>query len=155
MSLNYPLNPDTSFESFFLTNDADVLTALGQTFTQNQLVPMNYQKVMNACISGALTYAPVREFVGISAPFLYGRINTESTFNIQSINLKDVLVQAYNYWKIDLLGVAPFQCVGGVVSEITTRILTDSTLVPAGDTFQVETKLKINWLVVASKSSYA
>jgi hypothetical protein len=155
MSLNYPLNPDTSFESFFLTKDSDVVAALGQTFTQNQLAPMNYQKVMDACISGALTYAPVREFVHISVPHVTGRIGAEVTFNFQSINLKNVLVEAYNYWKVDLLGVSPFQCVGGVVSEITTRILTDSAAIPVGDSFQIETKLKINWLVVAAKSAYA
>jgi hypothetical protein len=116
---------------------------------------MNYQKIMLACISGALTYAPVREFVHISVPHSTGRISAEVTFNFQSINLKNVLVEAYNYWKIDLLAVAPFQCVGGVVTEITQTILTDSSLAPLGDHFQIETKLKINWLVVAAKSSYA
>ena len=153
MSLNYPLNPDTSFESFFLTDPKDVFAAFGQNYSQTQLVPMNYQKIMQGCVSGALTYAPVRELCFISDPFKYQDISSEDSNELQSINLKDLLIQAYSYWKTNLLNVPVFQCVGGVVVEITQQILPDSTAIPTG-VFYIETKFKINWLVIAG-SFYA
>jgi hypothetical protein len=110
---------------------------------------------MEACVIGTLTYAPVREFSFISASLRYDFISDEVTNNLQSINLKSALVAIYNYWKTDLLLVSAFQCPMGVVTEISQNILSDSNPSAGSGLFQIETKLKVNWLTIASKSIYA
>ena len=149
---SYPVNPDLSFESFLITTTADQQAVFGTTYNQNELTPINYQKIMEACLAGTLTQAPVREFTYISDPYDYTRIDNETSFNYQSINLKNALVEIYTYWKLDLLLVPPLQCPMGVVTEIRQEMSQDGT---GAGLFHIVTTLKVNWLTIASKSIYA
>ena len=149
---SYPVNPDTSFESFLITTNADQQLVFGRTYNQNELTPINYQKVMEAALIPSPIVAPVREFSYISDAHDYTRIDQETTFNYQSINLKNALAALYNYWKTDLLLVPVFQCPMGVVTEIRQEMSQDGT---GAGFFHIVTTLKVNWLTIASKSIYA
>jgi hypothetical protein len=153
MALNYPLNPDTSFESWFLTNETEVIGDLGKSYNQNELVPINYARLMDAYIQGDIAYIPVREFVYISPAFDFNDINDEASNLNQSTAYGECLYQAYNYWKDRLL--AELNIVGGIVTEMKTTILQDTTTIAPSNCFQIQTTLKINWLVVAEKNPYA
>jgi hypothetical protein len=153
MSLNYPLNPDTSFESWFLTNEAEVIGQLGQSYNQNELVPINYQKIMQAVVDGFLSSTPVREFVSISDPYNYKDISDEANNGLQGFAYSDALNRAYEYWKDSLL--PNIEIIGGVVTEMKTTILQDSYYTAPSSKYQIQTTFKINWLVIAAKSIYA
>ena len=153
MALNYPLNPDTSFESWFLTNEAEVISELGQSYNQNELVPINYQRLMDGFLQGDISYIPVREFVYIQDPDNYADLSKEADNLYQSQVYGECLQQAYKYWKDQLL--LNFDIVGGIVTEMKTTILQDSVSLPPSSRFQVQITLKINWLVVAEKNPYA
>jgi len=148
MSLNYPLNPDTSFESFFFTDDAKVKLAFGETYSQSELVPINYQKIMLAVVSGALSQnVPVREFVSIYSPELSPDINASSLTNVQQFAFTAAITDLYNYWDIKLLNAGITKIVGGMVTEMTTKVVPAPLAIPADDVFQIVTTFKINWFV--------
>jgi hypothetical protein len=158
MSLNYPLNPDTSFESFFLSDLNEVQAVFGETYSQNELVPFNYQKLMLDYITGTIDSIPVRQLVCISNPIKWDEISDESTYKNQSKILGKSLGSAYTYWYSKLLLIPVFQCPGGVVTEIKTVILPCSKQtdpLDEVDMYQIQITLKINWLTIASKSIYA
>jgi hypothetical protein len=148
MSLQYPLNPDTSFESFTLTDEVAQKAIFGKTFSPNDLVPMNYQKIMLACKAGTLTYAPLREFSSIQS-----NVNdvgsTESGFKTQSIQLRSTLLQLLSYWNTAIALVAPFQCPLGIVTDIQQ---TNAFLRYDVDSdqwiYNVQHTIKVNWFVV-------
>lgn len=149
MSLNYPLNPDTSFESFFFTDDAKVLLAFGKTYTQNQLVPVNYQKIMLRAVGGFLfENLPVREFVSIYTPELFTDINASAISDVQQAAFAAALTNLYNYWDLKLLNGVKTKIVGGMVTEMTTQVVAEPLSIGTANEFQIVTTFKINWFVL-------
>ena len=155
MSLNYPLDPDRSFESFLITTSADQQAVFGQVFSQNELVPMNYNKILQACVGGTLTYSPLREIIYVSDTNTFRFFRMESINNAQGTALKNAFIEAYNYWQRSLLLIPQFQCPMGIVTEIVSTLLSDSSIPQITNTFQLQIKLKINWLTIPEKSIYA
>lgn len=148
---NYPENQDTSFESFLITNDFDVISRLGRVYTQGELRPIDYKKIMLANYAGTLANAPVRELVYLSRGATSGAINGESAAfpRLQSTNLKDVLAEAYRYWSFYML--ANFSSPLGVCTDISQSVVLEN---PTTGLYSIQTKLKINWFVLPT-SPYA
>jgi hypothetical protein len=148
MSLNYPLNPDTSFESFFFTDDAKVTLALGKTYPQSELVPINYEKVMLRVVGGfLLENVPVREFVSIYQGEDATDINASSLTDVQQAAFSAALTNLYNYWDLKLLNGVKTKIVGGMVTEMTTKVVAAPLAIPANNIFQIVTTFKVNWFV--------
>lgn len=147
-NLAYPLNPDTSFESFILTDEAAVKAAFGgKTYSVADLVPMNYSKILAALKAGTLTYAPIRHYINMDWSNAYTVISDEEGYNLQSKSLRSALLNLLSYWQTDLLGVAPFQCPMGVVTEMKNDVIFKDTF-DTDFNGTIKTTIKINWFVI-------
>lgn len=142
----YPINPDTTVESFIITNVDTQKAYLGRVYNINELVPINYTKVALACLTGALPeYAPLREIVHISETKIRDEFNEEVVRNIQGGNLRKAFQNLLSYWETDLLGVPPLQCPLGVVTEITTQVVQNND---GPEFFNVINTFKVVWYVI-------
>lgn len=149
MAQSYPVNPDTSFESFLLNDENAQKLAFGKIYSLSNLVPMNYTKIALDCASGVLTYAPVREQINMLNFFTdFSRINDENTFNYQSITLKDLLKKCIDYYKVDVLGVPAFSCPLGVVTELKQYANSSYDHNLGSGVAQIYWIAKINWFVI-------
>jgi len=104
-NLTYPFDQDLSFNSFIITNDKLVETVLGKHYTQNELVPVSYLKLIeqSLIVGTNMEWLPLQEYVFISDPENYGVISNEVTNNFQDGNLKLALEFLYSYWGTQLL----------------------------------------------------
>lgn len=147
----YPINPDTTVESFILTDDETQKNYFGKIYNISELVPMNYRKIFTAAYAGvpmALTYAPLRQYVHIRTPKPFADVSDETTNDFQSKNLLNALTELGNYWKTDLAGVPAFQCPMGVVTEIKTEVEADPNYLANPAYFYIKTTIKVVWFVV-------
>jgi hypothetical protein len=149
-NLAYPLNPDTSFESFILTDEAAQKAIFGKTYGPSDLVPMNYQKILMACKAGTLSYAPLREFQCVAANLDINTFDTESASLIQSQYLRFTMLSLLSYWNTKLALIAPFQCPLGIVTEMKTNSAFQNfdPLDPSIIYLYTMVSFKINWFVI-------
>lgn len=148
-NLSYPLNPDTSFESFILYDEGAVKFFIGKEYSIADLVPMNYQKIIadaNA-FPQLLSFTPLREISFIAGPHPAGDINVEATLLLQSVALKNNLGRAYQYYSSQIVPNPNLKCPLGVVTEMQEEILGPHNLA-GSDVFYIRYKLKINWFVI-------
>lgn len=146
---NYPFNQDTAFNSLIITDNNVVLGTLGQTYSQAELIPINYQKLITAFDSAVITYLPIKNYSYISASNSIARINDEETYAVQGTNTAEALSALKSYWKNNL--ITDFEIVLGVVSNISESVHQNSGGVGA---FHVEFKCQVTWFI-ATKNPYA
>jgi hypothetical protein len=146
MSLQYPINPDTSFESFVVTNEAAQIAALGRSYGINELLPVNYTKIMNALYDDEIpgNLAPIREFLFISVSLPRYEINDEISFTNQTETFVDILIKIRDYWQ-EIALKPPFRIPLGVITEIKEEVIHDTRGV---DSFHIINKVKINWFAL-------
>jgi len=103
-SSNYPFNQDTAFNSFTITDANTVAGFLGQAYSQSELVPLNYSKlIQKSFIDVSIKWFPVQEYVWIADADPYANFQDEQILNVQGGILELALKALYNYWKTQLL----------------------------------------------------
>lgn len=143
----YPVNPDTSVESFLLINSEYQINNLEQTYNLSQLVPLNYRKIMDpAIIEEPIAYVPLRELIYLTSPaYTADEITNEYSNFFQSSSLLIAFQQASNYYNVLM---KDFQIGAGVVTEIKTDLVTQALEGTTKFGVCIQHKLKIEWFVV-------
>ena len=146
MALNYPANQDTTIESWTLTSDAEQLSYYGKIYGIGELVPVNYNEILNDLIALSIPFAPLREYVLIDKQKTRPDLSDESINTIQSTVLATAMLQLYDYWKNQIL--PNFDYPLGVVTEMKSEVVQYNNPAPAED-FNLIITLKIQWFKIS------
>ena len=149
MALNYPANQDTTIESWTLTTDADQLAEFGKIYGIGELLPVNYNEILTELIALNIPYAPLREYVYVEKPNSRAILNNETGNQAQSIALATAMVELYDFWKVEIL--PNFRYPLGVVTEMRSEVIKDSSIPPALAQFHIVITLKITWFKIPPK----
>jgi hypothetical protein len=151
-NLQYPSNPDTSFESFLIAKQNVQIARFGRTISQSECVPLNYTKIYLAGLTSVLLL-PVRELQFMSEVLSYLEINDEDFAEDQAANTQAVVSLAFQLWenKYSLsTGMSGYSAAMGIVTEISSSVVKeayDQPLDPPSfGLYRLVTKIKINWL---------
>lgn len=145
MAQSYPVNPDTSFESFIITSEAEQKFVFGKAYGIGDLVPVDYQKLMNGAWFNTYGNAtPLREFSHISSQVDVSLLDDENAELYQSSNLKALLARVYQYWFSFVLA-APFKFPLGVVTDMKQNIISKDTLT---ERYVIVDTIKITWFTI-------
>jgi hypothetical protein len=141
MALNYPANQDATIESWTLTNDAEQLSYFGKIYGIGELIPVNYNEILNELIPASIPYAPLREYVFVDKTSSRINQNNETANQQQSTALATAMVELYDFWKTEIL--TNFGYPLGVVTEMRSESIHDN-----GTGFHLIVTLKIQWFKV-------
>ena len=138
-STNYPSFTDTSFEAFSLVSEADQVAVFGRTYSQSELVPVSYAKLLDAYINGAITRIPIREIYYTRAIDNI-QYNNEAGKTYQSDALTKCLESLFSTYQTYFV----YDIAMGVVTELTQEI---QHIAGAND-IQIKYKAKVLWFSI-------
>jgi len=105
---NYPYNQDTAFNSFTITDPAIVQAGLGRTYSQSELVPVSYPKILEkANTDPSIKAFPLQEFIHLSVTATSIQLQQEGFSAFQSGQLSNAMRNLRAYWKDLLFGNGP------------------------------------------------
>lgn len=116
---NYPYDQDKAFESFMLVDYTEQQLQFGRTFSQSELLPVNYAKLTQAFIDGTIPFVPLREYV-FSKQNTNLLINAEDVNFLQSEYLGNALTVLQQYYINNLF--VDYKIAMGVVTDISTEV---------------------------------
>ena len=111
---NYPFDQDKSFESFTLVDLAKQQLVYGKTYSQADLKPVNYAKLMADFVGGTLPFIPPREFL-YTKSHPEPDFNDENGYNLQGEALGKCLANVFQYYQQQMF---PLKVAMGVVTEL-------------------------------------
>ena len=152
-STNYPFNQDTAYNSFVITDDVVVQSILGKTYSQSELVPINYIRILKkAFVDASIKALPLQEYVYVSDAFLNTELQEESLLPVQSGALRNAFGELYNYWKNFLINnSAPWSWATPLNSPMLVATPISSQVVEQGANFHVI--LRFNLVVFVTPDS--
>jgi hypothetical protein len=141
MALNYPANQDTTIESWTLTNDAEQEAYFSKIYGIGELIPVNYNEILNELLALSIPYAPLREYVFVEKTSTRINQNNETVNQQQSTALATAMLELYEFWKVEILPNFGYPL--GVVTEMRSESIHDN-----GTGFHLIVTLKIQWFKV-------
>ena len=145
MALNYPANQDTTIESWTLTTDAEQLLNFGKIYGIGELIPVNYNEILNELIALSIPYAPLREYVFVEKQWTRAQLVDEETQTKQSLALATAMIELYQYWKRQIIPTFGYPL--GVVTLMSSEVIQDNDTPPTSN-FHLVLTLKVQWFKI-------
>lgn len=138
---NYPYNQDSGFGSYTVIDLVEQENQFGKTYAQNELLPLNYTKLVTDYIDGVIPWIPLREIIRIDK-YSTSDINDEVANLQQSIVTAKLLKTLQDYYVNRLMGL---KIAMGVVTDITSELRP----FPSGSTdVWLTVKAKVIWFSI-------